>query len=464
MISPLRRPPTRCRWTAGTATLVAVLLLAAPAPAHGTTADRTARAGNEDGRGDADGAVGGGDDGPVTPATPVTGTVTDRWGQPVAGASVNLLGPSGSGEQLLATTRSGSDGTFVLPAPPTGCHRITTGPAAPTAAGPGPVEVCLGAGTGGQEPQVPAPAAGRPVTGRLIDRAGAAVAGAPVQLLAVTGDGSTGSVLSQATTGPDGWYGFDVEPGCYTVRSLAPAGTSFANGAPLLDRLVCAEATSGEAEPEGREAPVEVGTGDGGDRSGEAVEIVEIVELPVVVDDGMIERSATTPAPPPALSAVERELVRLTNELRADPDGRLARQAPLPTYITDPYFAIELDDATGVPSAVPALVVDPTVSAGLSRPWAGQMAADGLLHHRPSDSQYDGYVSLGIEVDSWGENIARAKDYDPTEVAWTHFTGWRESPGLHYCSLLTGRFTHLGVGEVLVGTSSWAAQNFYRPA
>jgi hypothetical protein len=164
------------------------------------------------------------------------------------------------------------------------------------------------------------------------------------------------------------------------------------------------------------------------------------------------------------LTPVEQELLRLTNELRADPAGPLRRQGPPPSCLDDPFFRMEVDPATGHPVPVPALTLDLDVSVSVSRAWANQMYLDDSFEHRPSPAQEEIYAEHDVVALAWGENIAWASGYPAAEVARVHFEGWRESDIGHYCSLLTGRFTHVGIGEIRVDDESWAVQNFYRPA
>ncbi|MCP3992148.1 MAG: CAP domain-containing protein [Actinomycetia bacterium] len=165
-----------------------------------------------------------------------------------------------------------------------------------------------------------------------------------------------------------------------------------------------------------------------------------------------------------SMSMVELELLRLTNELRADPAGPLRRQGPPPSCLNDPYFEIQIDPLTGLPVPVPALDLDTEISVSVAREWALQMYLDDSFVHRPSTAQQQLYTEAGISTLAWGENIAWASGYRTEDVARVHFEGWRESEIGHYCSLLTARFTRIGIGEVRVDGQSWAVQNFYHPA
>jgi uncharacterized protein YkwD len=171
---------------------------------------------------------------------------------------------------------------------------------------------------------------------------------------------------------------------------------------------------------------------------------------------------ASTEEPPPALSPVELEIVELTNALRADPAGPLARHKPLPDCVANRYYDIAVDATTGQPEPVPPLALDPLVTTVLARTWADELRRSGRFEHRPSGEAHGLYGRLGQPVTAWGENIAWFEGLDPTQTALIHFEGWRESDAGHFCSLITGRFTTIGVGELTVGDQSWAVQNFYR--
>ena len=193
------------------------------------------------------------------------------------------------------------------------------------------------------------------------------------------------------------------------------------------------------------------------------------------IDDGtelVLGGPAVAPAAPTAapgaaseangpLTPVEAEIVRLTNELRANPAGALARREPLPSCVTDPFYAITLNPATGLPNAVAPLAVDDGVTLALARPWAATMLSTGHFEHRSSEEAHELYGQLGLPVGAWGENIAWFTGFDLGQAARIHFEGWRESDAGHYCALVSPRFTHLGVGAIEDGTQSWAVQNFY---
>ncbi len=192
------------------------------------------------------------------------------------------------------------------------------------------------------------------------------------------------------------------------------------------------------------------------------------------IDDGttlVVGGPAAAPAAPTAapdaggadgpLTPVETEIVRLTNELRANPAGALARREPLPSCVTDPFYALTLSPDTELPEAVPPLTINDGVTLALSRPWAATMQSTGHFEHRSSEEAHELYDQLGLPVGAWGENIAWFTGFDLAQAARIHFEGWRESDAGHYCALVSPRFTHVGVGALEDGTQSWAVQNFY---
>ena len=177
---------------------------------------------------------------------------------------------------------------------------------------------------------------------------------------------------------------------------------------------------------------------------------------PIPMPSGLSE--AKTP-----LSAVELEILRLTNELRSDPAGPLARHKPMPPCIDDEFYGIGVDPESGHPWPVPRLELNEIVSTELARPWAIEMDRRSEFAHQPSTTQQAVYADLGIPASAWGENIAWFSGYPPEMTAIVHFEGWRESDTGHYCSLVTARFTNVGIGEHRVGSESWAVQSFYVP-
>lgn len=160
---------------------------------------------------------------------------------------------------------------------------------------------------------------------------------------------------------------------------------------------------------------------------------------------------------------MEREILRLTNELRANPSGPLARQKPLPSCVNEGFYGITIDGSTGHPTPAAALTLNEAVSTSLARAWSVEMDRTGNFDHRSSASASAIYTQLGINWSATGENIAWFRGYPDSQAAQIFFDGWRESETGHYCALVSGTYTHIGVGYYKGATSSWATQNFYRP-
>ncbi len=168
----------------------------------------------------------------------------------------------------------------------------------------------------------------------------------------------------------------------------------------------------------------------------------------------------TTTAPVLTITEIEREILRLTNELRTDPSGPLRRQGEMPECEDS---NVEFDPATGHPKPVPALRLSEPVSVYMARDWSQKMADADEMSHRSSESQSAVYAALGIDWAARGENVAWAVGYQPSAIAQLFFNGWRESAG-HYCNMMSGSFTHIGIGHVRTDAGKdFATQNLYRP-
>ncbi len=159
-----------------------------------------------------------------------------------------------------------------------------------------------------------------------------------------------------------------------------------------------------------------------------------------------------------SLSEIEREIVRLTNELRVNPTGPLKRQKPVTGSTCGEFHNVSIKKGTHAP--VEPLLLDEVVSVHLARDWSFQMGVAGEMTHRPNESTRARYAELDVEYQATGENVAWASGYDEDVIAQTFFEGWRESDG-HYCSMVSPIFTHLGVGHVQSEGTDWGTQNFY---
>ncbi len=172
--------------------------------------------------------------------------------------------------------------------------------------------------------------------------------------------------------------------------------------------------------------------------------------------------TTTTTVASSELTALEQEIVRLTNALRANPSGELRRRGALPACVDEDFYSLTVDPETGHPTPVPALSLNREVSIQMARDWSQQMAAADQMTHRTQDSQRAIYSALGINWSSFGENVAWAQGYAESSIAFQFFSGWRESDTGHYCSMMSGRFTHFGVGHHRTEAGKdWGTQNFY---
>ena len=153
---------------------------------------------------------------------------------------------------------------------------------------------------------------------------------------------------------------------------------------------------------------------------------------------------------------MELEIARLTNELRANPSGPLARVKPLPPE----YQNCVTLDGNGKVQPVPVLTLNDGVSVQMSRPWSVDMDRRNTMSHRGNDSALAIYTQLGISPRTWGENVAWFQGYSDAQAAQVFFDGWRESAG-HYCNMMSPSFTSFGVGVYKGAQRSWATQNFY---
>lgn len=166
------------------------------------------------------------------------------------------------------------------------------------------------------------------------------------------------------------------------------------------------------------------------------------------------QETSTTAAPAPsatAMNGVEREIARLTNELRANPNGPLKRQGP----VINCDGRIRVDNSGGY-EPIGSLIVHEDASLKVARPWSAQMSRSNF-NHQPS-AGVGALQNIGISVRSAGENIAY---HNYSDKALNHFTGWRESDG-HFCNMMDPGFTHIGVGEVTKADGiSYATQNFF---
>lgn len=317
------------------------------------------------------------------------------------------------------------------------------------------------------------------LAGTVAHADGSPAAGVVVDLYRSLPNGARAHYLATTTSAPDGSYWFQAEPGCYRLVFTDPSqqppvavarttGCDDDGASRRLDAVLPAGPEPADVLTS-RFGASATETWDAGDsaRPGAGRE-----PAPPKADE---EPTGLPPAGPPGdsselgsrpdgLSDIEWELYLLTNELRSEPAGRLRRQGERPDCLDDPYYVLEVDTRTGHPEPAPPLALDPVVSVEMARAWAAQMEGSGTFAHRPSTAQQQLYHQLGISALAWGENIAWSGGHTIPSVAMVHFEGWRESNSGHYCTLVSPRFSRIGIGEVHQNDESWAVQNFYHPA
>lgn len=357
------------------------------------------------------------------------GRVTNPAGEAVDGVIVDLFGASDRGTQPRGYVRSintASDGEFAIELPKAGCYRLEfVHPllGSNSSRTRRSTEFCtVGDTTSRRFDAVLEDAATGRIVGRVAYETGTAARAVVVELFSAGGDGSRGALIETSVTRRDGSFRLNVGPGCYVVVVVPP-------GAEQL-----------------------LGSGRHGRHD---------VCMPEPASETLRVTLAGDAPPDTSLSAIELEILRLTNLLRADPSGPLRRQKPPPSCIDDVYYEIVRDPIAGYPATVPPLAMSEMTSNGLARSWAIEMARSERFRHRPSATQQQLYASFDLDVTAWGENIAWFDGYGAEQTARIHFEGWRESETGHYCTMITPRFTHVGIGEYRVGGESWAVQNFY---
>ncbi len=92
------------------------------------------------------------------------------------------------------------------------------------------------------------------IGGAVTSATGQPVDSMVVDLFRANGDGSRAGYLWSASSGGDGAYTFDVEPGCYVIVFIADDGQRFTNGTGYSEHALCVEAQEA-AEIDVRLAP-----------------------------------------------------------------------------------------------------------------------------------------------------------------------------------------------------------------
>ena len=180
----------------------------------------------------------------------ITGTVSDEGGDPVGGVAVDLFAQAADGSRgaWLAQTTTTADGSYRFDVDP-GCYVLTfIAPTGRTFVGSGqwlqsPLCVESGQAVTGQDATLTGggPDPGDTAIGGAVDDGDGPVAGVAIDLFTANADGSRGSWLAQTTTTADGSYRFDVDPGCYVLTFIAPAGRTFTNGSPWFQPGQCVD-------------------------------------------------------------------------------------------------------------------------------------------------------------------------------------------------------------------------------
>lgn len=298
---------------------------------------------------------------------PVSGTVRDADGAPVAGVVVTLTGPGGA-----ATTTTGEDGTYLFDDNATGPGYTVEIQVPPGyTAGPGGVQiggivVATTPVTGQDFTLVDLPAVSGTVTG-----GGSGVGGVQVVLTPVGG----GPERTDVTSG-DGTYAVDgLPPGDYTLEVVAPVGWTApgprtvsvpAGGLTGQDvALSRPGALGGAVTLDGAPAPGVTVTvdGPGGPRTltTDAEGRYFLDALPA----GTWTITLTVPGGTTAAGATSRTVTTTSaGEVRGGQDFALTTSAPTPTTSPTPTTAPTPTPTASTPTASPTSTPTPTPGEG----------------------------------------------------------------------------------------------------
>lgn len=174
----------------------------------------------------------------LSPAVDLDGLVVDGAGQEVAGAIVAMLNPDGS--EVLSRTVTDKAGTFLFRAPDEGIVEATHPDYLPGRARVGYRTAVTRTLTVYLGPRVDAGLALSPLSGQVVDAAGAELPGVLVTAEADEAE-DPGLYAQQAETDLDGRFAFSLAPGAYAVTATRPgvvgvSALGTAGGPPL--RLV----------------------------------------------------------------------------------------------------------------------------------------------------------------------------------------------------------------------------------
>ncbi len=186
----------------------------------------------------------------------IGGSVTSAAGSAVQGVKIDLFLANGDGSrgQFLRSTTTDETGRYNFVVDPS-CHVLTfVAPDGQTFGGSRWFQPSICVEVGQEVSDVDAVLdgpAGAELGGLVIGADGDPAVAVKIDLFAQTADGGRGAFLGFTETGSDGRYRFDVEPGCFVVTMIAPAGETF-NGSRWFQPAACVEVGQTVDDVDGR--------------------------------------------------------------------------------------------------------------------------------------------------------------------------------------------------------------------
>ncbi len=190
---------------------------------------------------------------PPPPGQPISigGQVSDSNAVPTSGVIVDLFAGDAEGRRLsyLTSTRTGGDGDYRFDAADSGCYVVTF--IAPQGRVfvdgdlwhqqarcllPGDADLAVDAQLRAISEQTGG------ISGSVTTPTGQGVEAMTIDLFLANGDSSRAAYLWSTTTGNDGGYRFEVEPGCYVLVFIAGDGQRFPNGTGYVEHAACVAA------------------------------------------------------------------------------------------------------------------------------------------------------------------------------------------------------------------------------